>query len=467
MENQIKLGKMRIMFVVALSIILIACITTLCVSTYASASNSYTVSNTAATVTDMSNHSVIDVTPASADLNEYSAWTFYSSYVDGDEAVLYDDSDSSWTLFNSLSTVISNPTVLSTDKLRVGLVQENDAYDDSGIGYYEDWYIVISFRASGATYFTDEMVVDGNTSIGTDIKLTELYAYDRLVRLDIVFVKYTDADKEYEYYCNNSYYVQLSDTTEDTPTKVGYTFSGWYTDEACTTPMDTSSAITSDITVYAGWTANEYAIVFNGNGSTSGSMSNLEMTYDVSQNLTVNAFSKTGCLFSGWATSASGSVVYSDGASVMNLATEDGATVNLYAVWQSSEYTVVFNSNKPSGVSGSITGTMENQTFTYGTEQNLSANEYKLDGYTFKGWATSANATSATYTDGQSIKNLTAGGGTITLYAVWEVVKCKITFMVDGSVWKEIEVDWGTTASEVVSENVSSVLYTVDGTLPN
>ena len=37
-----------------------------------------------------------------------------------------------------------------------------------------------------------------------------------------------------------------------------------------------------------------YTIKFNGNGSTSGSMSNLAMTYGVAKNLTANAFKKTG-----------------------------------------------------------------------------------------------------------------------------------------------------------------------------
>lgn len=38
------------------------------------------------------------------------------------------------------------------------------------------------------------------------------------------------------------------------PTKDGYTFSGWYTDEACTTPFDFSTSVSEPITLYAGWT---------------------------------------------------------------------------------------------------------------------------------------------------------------------------------------------------------------------
>ena len=37
------------------------------------------------------------------------------------------------------------------------------------------------------------------------------------------------------------------------PTRDGYTFAGWYTDEACTKAYDFSAAVTADITLYAKW----------------------------------------------------------------------------------------------------------------------------------------------------------------------------------------------------------------------
>ncbi|MGN1040724.1 MAG: InlB B-repeat-containing protein, partial [Candidatus Fimimonas sp.] len=141
------------------------------------------------------------------------------------------------------------------------------------------------------------------------------------------------------------------------PTKTGYTFTGWYTDSACTKPYE-EDTITSDITLYAGFRPNTYTIVFNGNGNTSGSMSNLSMTYDVAKNLTANAFVRTGYKFDGWATSSGGSVAYADKASVKNLTAEDGATINLYAHWTLVDYTVHFNGN------GNTSGSMTNQTLT-------------------------------------------------------------------------------------------------------
>lgn len=48
------------------------------------------------------------------------------------------------------------------------------------------------------------------------------------------------------------------------PTRKGYTFAGWYTDEACTEAYDFSVAVTADMTLYAKWIKN--AVNPGGNG---------------------------------------------------------------------------------------------------------------------------------------------------------------------------------------------------------
>ena len=48
------------------------------------------------------------------------------------------------------------------------------------------------------------------------------------------------------------------------PTREGYTFGGWYTDEACTEAYDFSTPVTADMTLYAKWTKN--AVNPGGNG---------------------------------------------------------------------------------------------------------------------------------------------------------------------------------------------------------
>ena len=203
------------------------------------------------------------------------------------------------------------------------------------------------------------------------------------------------------------------------PTRKGYTFVNWNTKADGTgNSYAAGASYTSNaaVTLYAQWKANTYTVAFNGNGSTSGSMSNLSMTYGTAKNLTANAFAKTGYTFNGWNTKADGSgTSYANKASVKNLTSANGGTVTLYAQWKENTYTVAFNGN------GSTSGSMSNLSMTYGTAKNLTANAFAKTGYTFNGWNTKADGSGTSYANKASVKNLTsANGGTVTLYAIWQ-----------------------------------------------
>ena len=47
-------------------------------------------------------------------------------------------------------------------------------------------------------------------------------------------------------------------TAPDALTKTGYTFVGWYADEACTEPYDFTAEVTGDVTLYAKWMVKQY-----------------------------------------------------------------------------------------------------------------------------------------------------------------------------------------------------------------
>ena len=69
---------------------------------------------------------------------------------------------------------------------------------------------------------------------------------------------------------------------------------------------------------------------------------------------------------------------------------------------------------------------MASQQFTYDVAQQLTANTFTKEGYTFAGWNTLPNGNGTSYTDGQSVSNLTTtNGGTVTLYAEWDGAKLK------------------------------------------
>ncbi|NMN02025.1 InlB B-repeat-containing protein [Bifidobacterium panos] len=208
----------------------------------------------------------------------------------------------------------------------------------------------------------------------------------------------------------------------------GYAFGGWYMDKACTQAWDFSKSTmpAKNVTLYAKWTVNGYTVKFAANGG-AGSMKDQQFAYDAAQNLTANAFTRTGYSFAGWNTKADGKgTAYKDKQSVKNLTAKSGGTVTLYAQWAVNSYTVKFAANGGSG-------SMKDQRFAYGQAQNLNTNAFARTGYSFAGWNTKADGKGTAYKDKQSVKNLTAkSGDTVTLYAQWTANSYTVKFAANG-----------------------------------
>ena len=221
--------------------------------------------------------------------------------------------------------------------------------------------------------------------------------------------------------------VKFADTYGElpTPTLVGYTFDGWYTSLNYDTVVTSSTKVTNvdEHWLYPKWKENSYTVTYNANNG-SGNMSPSTHYYATASNLTANICTRTGYTFAGWNTKADGTgTSYSDKASIKKLTETNGGNVTLYAVWTANTYTVTYNGN------GSTSGSTSSSSHTYDTAKTLTANGFSKTGYTFQGWSTSSTATSATYTNKQSVKNLTStNGGTVTLYAVWKINTYTVTF---------------------------------------
>ena len=140
---------------------------------------------------------------------------------------------------------------------------------------------------------------------------------------------------------------------------------------------------------------------------------------DHTASVTLPTTTREGYTFSGWYTAASGgNKVGNAGASYTPT-----ADVTLYAHWTANSYTVKFNKNN-----SSATGSTADEDFTYGVAKALTSNGFSLTGYDFKGWAETASG-AVKYTDGQSVKNLTAtNNGTVNLYAVWEIKHYSVSY---------------------------------------
>ena len=98
--------------------------------------------------------------------------------------------------------------------------------------------------------------------------------------------------------------------------------------------------------------------------------------------------------------------------------TED---MTLVAKWTANENTLTFNSNGGSGSMADVSA-FTDEAIT------LQPNTFTRDGYTFAGWATTANG-SVEYIDGASYTM--GANSSYTLYAVWEPVKYNITYVLN------------------------------------
>ena len=146
-------------------------------------------------------------------------------------------------------------------------------------------------------------------------------------------------------------------------------------------------------------------VSYNANGG-SGAPVNQLKHYGKTLTLSSTIPTRTGYIFKGWSASQTAtSASWSAGSSYTK-----NAPIILYAVWEAVTYTVSYDANGGFGAPGS-------QTKTHGQDLTLSTVVPTRTNYNFKGWGTSASATSATYSAGGTYSTDEA----ITLYAIWEL----------------------------------------------
>ena len=179
-------------------------------------------------------------------------------------------------------------------------------------------------------------------------------------------------------------------------TRQGYTFTGWNKRADGNGYNYTSGEvfqIQQDVTLYAKWTLNTYTVHFDKNHSdATGTMNDQSFTYNTAQNLTANGFSRIGYDFMGWSTTPNGSVAYTNGQSVNNLTNQNGAVVNLYAVWQLNTYSITYN------LDGGSVATPNPTSYTVQSNAITLVNPTR-EGYTFTGWTgTGLNSSTMTVT---------------------------------------------------------------------
>lgn len=225
-----------------------------------------------------------------------------------------------------------------------------------------------------------------------------------------------------------TYTCESEDIILKKPVRTGYTFGGWYQDEAYETServLGISEGSTGDITLYAQWIENTYTILFNGNGATSGAVQALNCKYGQSYLLNPNTYKKTGYTFKGWAKSLAdankGIVSYRDKDFVYKMTSQNGEIYTLYAVWSKDDFTItyVLNGGRKN----------ENPAGYNVTSPTIQLKNPVRTGYTFGGWYLDS-----VFSANKKVTQIVTGRtGNLTLYARWTANRYTIKFKGNGA----------------------------------
>lgn len=168
-------------------------------------------------------------------------------------------------------------------------------------------------------------------------------------------------------------------TAPTAPTETGYTFGGWFKDEACEYKWDfATNTVTADTTLYAKWTADavadNYTVTFNMKGH--GSQIDSRVVIEGSLLTAPTAPTESGYTFGGWYKDTSCAYRWDFASDVVTTNT------TLYAKWTADivvpTYTVTFDTD-------SIGTSVSPQTVSEGELVPVQADPTDTD-YVFDGW---------------------------------------------------------------------------------
>lgn len=190
------------------------------------------------------------------------------------------------------------------------------------------------------------------------------------------------------------------------PSRVGYTFSGWFSDNTFMYEYTQNSTISMDIVLYAKWQVNSYTISFEENGGSEVS----EISLSFGSEITLpNSPLKSGSTFLGWYTDSEFTQLFSES----SMGSEN---LIVYAKWQLNNYTIHFEEN-----GGSL---VEDISQAYDTIISIPSVPIK-EGFTFLGWYTDISYT-------QQYNNLRIRPFNETVYASWQINYYTISFEENG-----------------------------------
>lgn len=209
-----------------------------------------------------------------------------------------------------------------------------------------------------------------------------------------------------------TYTVESADIIIESVAKIGYTFDGWYLDNALTESASTTIAKGSsgDKDYYAKWTPIIYKITYTLYGGTySGDANPTE--YTIEDRISLKSPQLSGYVFDGWFTEADG------GDKVTVIAVGSIGNINLYARWLHIS-TITFDSNGGSAVSSIVKAT--------GSSVSRPTQPTK-DYYDFVDWYSDSALTTVFEFGAMPDED-------ITVYAKWTPKKYSITYVLNDGI---------------------------------
>lgn len=146
---------------------------------------------------------------------------------------------------------------------------------------------------------------------------------------------YQYEDKKEKVYIKENDFITLP-----TPSRLGYTFGGWYDNNTFSgNPITELSNIKDNLELFAKWTGNNVYIIYDGNGNTSGTMNNQLFIVGEKQPLYANEFVRDGYTFIGWTLDPLSNDLI-DNQSDFSMIPTSYEAIKLYAKWAKEIKTV-------------------------------------------------------------------------------------------------------------------------------
>ena len=202
----------------------------------------------------------------------------------------------------------------------------------------------------------------------------------------------------------------------------GYDFIGWNTKPDGSgkdyNPGMSISMPSKQITLYAQWKQKDAAtLTYHSNTEKPDSLVDAETPEEELGVITVdgNAFVNKGQIFTGWNTKADGSGKAYRPADFYTLSEKDN---HLYAQWTKAvqRYVLLYSSNYPDGSPEEVESDSEAPCFE-GTVVKINRSYFKVDGYRFAGWNSTADGKGKSYLPSYLYQ---MSSEDVTLYAQWE-----------------------------------------------